>query len=161
MRISEIIYPRTVVLICTSNSLAKPNVMTTSFITPVSFEPKILTVAISPKRYSFKNLKEIPEFTVNILTKRMKKIAEICGSRSGKDFDKFKLANLEIEKAKKVIPPVIKNCPISLECKVLEMKEFGDHFLIVGEVLEEWVRKEKFEPLLHKTGKDFYGCKKI
>jgi flavin reductase (DIM6/NTAB) family NADH-FMN oxidoreductase RutF len=91
----------------------------------------------------------------------MKEIAEICGSFSGRKFDKFKMAKLEIEKSKKVLPPVIKNCPISLECKVLEMKEFGDHFLIVGEVLEEWIRKEKFDPLLHKTGEIYMVAKNL
>jgi flavin reductase (DIM6/NTAB) family NADH-FMN oxidoreductase RutF len=128
---------------------------------PVSFKPKILAVSISPKRYSFENLKETLEFTLNGLTKEMKEISKICGSFSGKKVDKFKMANLEIEKSKKVLSPIIKNCPISLECKVLEMKEFGDHFLAVGEVLEEWVRKEKFDPLLHKTGKIFMSAKNL
>jgi len=161
MIISEQIFPRVVALICTSNKEGRPNVMTASFLMPVSFEPKILAVSISPKRYSFENLKEIPEFTLNLLTKEMKEIAEICGSFSGKKFDKFKMAKLEIEKSKRVLPPVIKNCPISLECKVLEMKEFGDHFLIVGEVLEEWIRKEKFDPLLHKTGEIYMVAKNL
>jgi flavin reductase (DIM6/NTAB) family NADH-FMN oxidoreductase RutF len=161
MKISEQIFPRVVVLICTSNKEGKPNVMTASFLMPISFEPKILAVSVSPKRYSFENLKEVPEFTLNVLTKEMKEIAEICGSFSGRKFDKFKMAKLEIEKSKKVLPPVIKDCPISLECKVLEMKEFGDHFLIVGEVLEEWIRKEKFDPLLQKTGEIYMVAKNL
>jgi flavin reductase (DIM6/NTAB) family NADH-FMN oxidoreductase RutF len=161
MKISEQIFPRVVALICTSNKEGKPNAMAASFLMPISFEPKILAISISPKRYSFENLKEIPEFTLNVLTKEMKEIAEICGSFSGKKFDKFKMAKLETEKSKKVLPPVIKNCPISLECKVLEMKEFGDHFLIVGEVLEEWIRKEKFDPLLHKTGEIYMVAKNL
>jgi flavin reductase (DIM6/NTAB) family NADH-FMN oxidoreductase RutF len=161
MKISEQIFPRVVALICTANKEGKPNVMTTSFLMPISFEPKILAVSISPKRYSFENLKEVPEFTLNVLTKEMKEIAEICGSFSGRKFDKFKMAKLETEKSRKVLPPVIKNCPISLECKVLEMKEFGDHFLIVGGVLEEWIRKEKFDPLLHKTGEIYMVAKNL
>jgi flavin reductase (DIM6/NTAB) family NADH-FMN oxidoreductase RutF len=161
MRISEQIFPRVIALICTSNKEGKLNVMTASFLMPISFEPKILAVSISSKRYSFENLKEVPEFTLNVLTKEMKEIAKICGSFSGRKFDKFKMAKLEIEKSKKVLPPVIKNCPISLECKVLEMKEFGDHFLIVGEVLKECIRKEEFEPLLHKTGEIFMVGEKL
>jgi flavin reductase (DIM6/NTAB) family NADH-FMN oxidoreductase RutF len=107
MRISEEIFPRTVVLICTVNKKGEPNVMTASFLMPISFEPKYLAFSISPKRYSFENLKEIPEFTLNLLSKEMKKEAEICGSYSGKSVDKFKKANLFIEKSKKVLPPVI------------------------------------------------------
>jgi len=161
MRISEQIFPRVVALICTSNKEGKPNVMTTSFLMPISFEPKVLAVSISPKRYTFENLKEVREFTLNVLTKEMKEIAEICGSFSGKKFDKFRMAKLETEKSKKVLPPVIKDCPISLECKVLETREFGDHFLVIGQVLEEWVRKEKFSPLLHKTGEIYMVGKNL
>ena len=161
MKISEQIFPRVVALICTSNKEGKPNVMTATFLMPISFGPKILAVSIAPTRYSFENLKEVPEFTLNILTKEMKEIAEICGSFSGRKVDKFKIAKLEIEKSEKVLPPVIKNCPISLECKVLEMKEFGDHFLVVGKVLKEWIRKENFDPLLHKSGKVFMSAKRL
>jgi len=98
---------------------------------------------------------------LNVLTEEMKEIAEICGSFSGKKVDKFKMAKLEIETSKKVLPPVIKDCPISLECKILEMKEFGDHFLVVGEVVEEWIRNKNFNPLLHKTGNIYMSTTEI
>ena len=166
MRISEQIFPRPVALICTINKEGKANVMTASFLMPISFEPKYLAFSISPKRASFLNLKEVPEFTLNLLPKEMKKEAEICGSFSGKDIDKFEKANLIIEKSKKVLPPVIfgakkKIVPISFECKVVEMKEFGDHFLVVGEVLNEWQRKTKFEPLLHYNKGVFLTSKRL
>lgn len=160
MRISEQIFPRVVALICTTNKKGKPNVMTASFLMPISFEPKIVAFSISPKRHSFENLKEVPQFTLNILSKEMKKIAQICGSISGRNEDKFKKAKLKTEKSQKVLPPMIK-CPISFECQVLEMKEFGDHFLVVGKVLKEKCREEKFEPLLHYSGEIFMTVKKI
>lgn len=151
MRISEQIFPRPVCLICTINKKGKPNVMTASFLMPISFEPKYLAFSISSKRHSFKNLKEVPEFTLNLLSKEMKKEAEICGSCSGKEVDKFKEANLICQKSRKVSPPTIK-CPLSFECKIVKMEEFGDHFLVIGKVLEEWIREEKFNPLLHYKG---------
>lgn len=133
--------------------------MTASFLMPISFEPKYLAFSISPKRYSFENLKEVPEFTLNLLSKEMKKEAKICGSFSGREVDKFKRVNLIREKSEKVLPPLVK-CPISFECKVVKMEEFGDHFLVVGQVLNEWVRKKKFEPLLHFT-RDIFMVPKI
>jgi flavin reductase (DIM6/NTAB) family NADH-FMN oxidoreductase RutF len=155
MRISKQIFPRPIVLITTVDKEGKPNVMTASFIMPVSFEPKYIAVAISPQRYTFENLKETKEFVVNIASKEMKKKAEICGSYSGRTTDKFKLANLETENAKIVKAPLLKEAPISFECKLEFMKEFGDHFIVVGEVVEEHVRKQKFEPLLHCSGNDY------
>lgn len=154
MRISEQIFPRIVVLICSTDG-KKDNVMSASFVMPISFEPKYLAFSISPKRYTFKNLKKVKEFTLNILSQEMKKEAEICGSYSGKNFDKFEMAKLEKEKPRFIRPPMIKNCPISFECQIEDMKEFGDHYLIVGKVLNEVIRKRDFKPLLHKTGEIF------
>lgn len=154
MRISEQIFPRVCALICSSNG-ERDNVMTASFLMPVSFEPKYVAVSISPKRLTLSNLNKVKEFTLNILSEEMLEIAKICGSYSGKNFDKFKMAKLEKEKSKFIKPPMVKNCPISFECKVELMKEFGDHYLIVGKVLNEAVRKKNFKPLLHKTGEIF------
>jgi len=155
MRISELLFPRLVVLITTVNKEGKSNVMTASFIMPVSFEPKYVAVSISPERYSFQNLQEVKEFGINVLKVEQKQIALICGSKSGKDVDKFKLANLTAEKAEKIKPPLIKECPISLECKVEEMIEVGDHFLVIGEVVNEKVREKDFKPLMHVTKDKF------
>jgi flavin reductase (DIM6/NTAB) family NADH-FMN oxidoreductase RutF len=155
MKISQQIFPRVVALIVTISKEGKPNVMTASFLMPISFEPKYLAFSIAPTRYSFKNLKEVKEFTLNICEESMLKEARICGSYSGKDKDKFKLANLETENSSKVKPPLIKKSPISFECEAEFMKEFGDHFLVVGKVIQEHVRKEDFKPLLHKSGDIF------
>lgn len=160
MRISEQIFPRVVALIVTVNLKKKPNVMTASFLMPISFEPKILAFSISSKRYSFQNLKEVPQFTLNILSKEMKKEAQICGTFSGKDIDKFKKAKLIKEKSEKVLPPTIK-CPVSFECEVLKITKLGDHFLVVGKVLKERQRKKEFEPLLHYSKDIFMTSKKL
>lgn len=157
MRISEQIFPRVCALICSSDG--KDNVMTASFLMPISFEPKYLAISVSPKRKTFENLKKIKEFTLNVLSEKMKKEAEICGSWSGKEVDKFKLAKLKKEKSKFVKPPLIKNCPISFELKIEFMEEFGDHYLVVGKVLNEVIRKRNFKPLLHKTREIFLKIK--
>lgn len=154
MRLSEQIFPRQVVLIATSSAEGKPNVMTASFVMPVSFEPKFVAFSISPDRLTFENLKQVPEFTMNILSDSQAKEASICGAHSGRDADKFTLARLDALPARKIHPPVI-YCPISFECKVSEVRKFGDHYLVVGIVVDEWIREEDFTPLLHKSGKDY------
>jgi flavin reductase (DIM6/NTAB) family NADH-FMN oxidoreductase RutF len=161
MRISQQIFPRPIILITTVNKEGKPNVMTASFVMPVSFEPKYLAFSISPQRYTFENLKETKEFVVNVASKEMKEKAEICGSFSGKTKDKFKLANLEIEKASIVKAPLLKEAPISFECKLELMKEFGDHFIVVGKVVKEHIRKKEFEPLLHSSGSEYKTSKAL
>jgi len=151
MRISEQIFPRVVALIVSIDEKGKENVMTASFLMPVSFNPKYVAVAIAEERLTFENLKKTKEFTLNICSKEMKEKAIICGSYSGREKDKFELAKLEKEKSKFVKPSLIKEAPISFECKVEFMEKFGDHWLVVGKVLGEHVRKEDFSPLLHKS----------
>lgn len=156
MRISQVLFPRLVGLVTTCGREGKPNVATFSFIMPVSFEPKYLAFSISAKRYSFKNLEETKEFVLNIPTKDMLDKVWICGSYSGRDVNKFEKAKLETEKSKVVKPPRIKGCSVQLECKIEFMKEFGDHHIVVGKVVEEHVEKEKFEPILHFSGNEFF-----
>ncbi|MCS7139119.1 MAG: flavin reductase family protein [Candidatus Nezhaarchaeota archaeon] len=156
LRISEELYPRLTVLITTCSSDGRFNVATFSFIMPVSFEPKYLAFSVSPHRQTFKNLNEIKEFVVNIPTEDMLDKVWICGTKSGRDVNKFELAKLEIIDSRKVKPPRIKNCPIQLECKVEFMKEFGDHYIVVGRVVEEHIDRMDFKPLLHHSGRQFY-----
>jgi len=161
MRISQQIFPRCVVLIASVDKEGRANVMTASFVMPVSFEPKYVAFSISPYRHTFKNLRETKEFTLNLVSKEMKEMAEICGSYSGKEANKFELAKLTKAKAEFVKAPLIEESPISFECRVEDMREFGDHWIVVGKVLKEHVRRENFTPLLHKSGEVYMEAKKL
>ena len=156
MRISEQIFPRVVALIVSTDENGKENVMTASFLMPISFNPKYVALAIAEERLTLENIKKTREFTLNICSKEMKEKAIICGSISGRDKDKFELTKLEKEKSKIIKPSLIKESPISFECKMEFMEKFGDHWLIVGRVVEEHVRKENFSPLLHKSKDQFF-----
>ncbi len=58
-----------------------------------------------------------------------------AGVKSGKDVDKFKEMNLSKEKCNFVNCPAIKESPVSIECKVKEIKELGSHHMFMAEVL--------------------------
>ena len=57
------------------------------------------------------------------------------GVKSGKDVDKFKEMKLTKEKCNFVSCPAIKESPVSIECKVKEIKELGSHHMFMAEVL--------------------------
>lgn len=152
MRISQQIFPRPVVLVATVDGDGKDNVMPASFVMPVSFSPKYVAVSIAPERQTFSNLRKVGEFTVNVATLEMLEQVKVCGSCSGRDLDKFSMARLTKVPSKKVRPPGIAESPITLECLVEYMGRFGDHYLVVGRVVEEYVRRMEFSPLLHYAG---------
>lgn len=60
---------------------------------------------------------------------------DFVGVRSGKDMDKVKQCNLTLEEASAVKAPVIAESPLSLECKVREIKNYGTHDMFIADVV--------------------------
>ena len=86
------------------------------------------------KTFIFYN-KRKGEFVINIPDEKLVVAADFCGTKSGRDVDKFKEAKLDKEKAQIVKAPLIKQCPINLECKVKEIKHLGSHDMFIGEII--------------------------
>ena len=72
-----------------------------------------------------------------------------CGVKSGEKYDKFKEMNLTKEKANIVACPMIKESPVSIECKVKEIKELGSHHMFIAEVVAVNADEKYFD----ETGK--------
>jgi flavin reductase (DIM6/NTAB) family NADH-FMN oxidoreductase RutF len=124
----------------------------------------MVAISISPKRYSYRIIEKSGEFVVNVPTMKLAKKSLFCGRTSGTKVDKFKETKLTPMPAKKVKPPLIKECVAHLECKLVQKITTGDHTLFVGEVLAAYVNKgvfietfnsEKVKPLFHMGGDDF------
>jgi flavin reductase (DIM6/NTAB) family NADH-FMN oxidoreductase RutF len=60
---------------------------------------------------------------------------DLCGTRTGRDTDKFAETGLTPVPADRVRPPLIKECPLNVECRLLSVQEIGDHDLFLGEAL--------------------------
>jgi len=136
-----LLYPMRVVLIgCGTKE--KPNVMAASWCFPLSFEPSLLGVSISKKRFSHELISKNKEFTVNIPSFELKNTIELCGSRSGRTTDKFKIGKITPEFGK-LGAPMVKECNASIECRVVKEEEIGDHVLFVGDAVNIVTRKQK------------------
>jgi len=156
--------PTSVVLATCVTSDGKPNIITLGMYMPISHEPPLIAIGVSPKRYSHKLIEETKEFVINVPSKNLVKQTILCGSVSGRDHDKFREAKLTQIPAIKVKPPLIKECISNLECKLVASYVCGDHTLFVGEVVAAHVDKNfladgildvtKAQPISHKG--DFY-----
>jgi flavin reductase (DIM6/NTAB) family NADH-FMN oxidoreductase RutF len=96
----------------------------------------IFTVLVRKSRYTYNLIENSDNFTVSIpLSKNLKNALAVCGSKSGRDIDKFKECNLTLEKSKNVDTPIIGECELHYECKIVYKQEMNPKFLskdIVG-----------------------------
>lgn len=118
----------------------KDNFMPASWCFPLSFEPQLFGVAVAPKRFTHGLIKGSREYVINLPGEGLKGAVEKHGRVSGRDCDKFAVAGLTREKSGKVSAPSIRECLASIECRVVQELETGDHTVFVGEVLDVKVR---------------------
>lgn len=119
----------------TCGTMEKANVLTIAWTGIINSDPPMTYISVRPTRYSHKLIKENMEFVINITTLELAKACDFCGVRSGKNTDKFKEMGLEIEPCSKVKAPMLKKAPVSLECKVTDIKSFGTHDMFTAEIV--------------------------
>ena len=141
----KLLHPCMTVLIVSVSREGKPNVTTCAWNMPVSEEPPMIAVALGSESYTSQLIRETGEFTVNIPDEQLLKAIWVCGTKSGKSMDKFKLVGLTPKPAKKVKAPIIDDCAAHLECKLSAQLEAGECTIFVGEVLEAYCEEELFK----------------
>ncbi|MBN1677126.1 MAG: flavin reductase family protein [Candidatus Thermoplasmatota archaeon] len=114
---------------------ARDNIITLAMCHIFSFRPPLIGVGIGPRRFSHGLFRESRDFAVNIPNRSMLRAVEICGSKSGKNVDKFEAAGLTREKAERISAPLIAECPVNIECLKVKEVEAGDHTWFIGEVV--------------------------
>jgi flavin reductase (DIM6/NTAB) family NADH-FMN oxidoreductase RutF len=102
----------------------KPNIMTIGWgaIGSIWGLP-VWIVLVRPSRYSFACLEHTQSFSVNVPTEAMRDACAVCGTRSGRDTDKFALTGLEAQKGLNVLAPTVAQCPIVYECHVVHSSD--------------------------------------
>ena len=111
-------------LLVSAKKDGKNNVMTVGWgLVGVFWRMPVFMVAVRPSRFSHEFIEESGEFTVNVPGKGMDDVVEYCGKVSGRKHDKFAECKLSLLKGKKVRVPVIKECKIHYECRVVHKLE--------------------------------------
>ena len=128
------LYPLPAVMVSCGN-MEKSNIITVAWTGILNTNPAMVYISVRPTRYSYNLIKESGEFVINLTTKDLAYATDWCGVKTGAKVDKFAEMHLTKEKAKFVKCPMIKESPVSVECKVKEIKELGSHHMFVAEVL--------------------------
>ena len=77
----------------------------------------VVTIAVTPLRYSWRFLEDVPDFVIAVPGDGLEGAVELCGTKSGRDMDKFEAAGLTCVPSEHVKAPSILECPINVECR--------------------------------------------
>lgn len=130
----NMLYPLPVVMVSAADKEGRDDVITVAWAGTVCTNPPMVSISIRPERYSYHMIRETGEFVINLTTEELAFATDYCGVKSGRDVDKFKETGLTREKAEKVKAPMIAEAPVSIECKVKEIRELGSHHMFIAQV---------------------------
>ncbi len=128
------IYPIPAVMV-SCGTMEESNIITVAWTGILNTNPAMCYISVRPERYSHDIIKENGEFAINLTTRQLAYATDWCGVKSGRDVDKFKEMKLTKEKANIISVPLIKESPVSVECKVKEIVPLGSHDMFVAEIV--------------------------
>ncbi len=140
------LYPLPAVLVSSGNG-SETNLMTAAWVGVMSSKPPVIGVGIRPERHSYDLMKSTGEFGINVPDRTLVPALVHCGRVSGRDSDKF--ADLEFTPVRPHAldhAPVVGQCPLSLECRVMNIVPLGSHDLFLGEVVAVWADDRILSP---------------
>ena len=123
------------VLVTSVDEKGTPNIVTLAWAGVVCSDPPTIGLGIRPNRHSYGLIEQSKEFVVNIPSLSILNETNYCGRVSGRDHNKFEETKLTPEPASKVKAPLIKECPINLECVLQQIVKVGSHDLFLGRVI--------------------------
>jgi len=133
-----LLFPRPVLLVG-ANVDDKPNFMAVAAAGYANGDPPMISIAIQHHHYTYKGIRQNLAFSVNIPSADLVRETDYCGIVSGSRINKTKVCQFSVFYGKLNNAPLIEQCPINLECKVVHTLDLGSHSLLVGRVEETYV----------------------
>jgi len=124
-------------LLVSADAAGKPNVMTIGWATVgVTWRRPMFVALVRPSRFTFGNIEATGEFVVSVPSEELRDACAHCGTVSGRDHDKFKDCGFTLAEAKTVKPPLIEQCVMHYECRVVHRND------VIDPMLDAEVRKQ-------------------
>lgn len=136
-----LVYPMPLFLVGTHVS-GQPNFLAVAWSGIANGEPPMVSVAIRHSRYSHEGIQREGVFSVNIPSTDIVRQADYCGLLSGNRVDKVAACGFEVFYGGLSGAPLIKQCPVNLECRLVNSLDLGSHSLFIGRIEETHVSEE-------------------
>ncbi len=157
------LYPMPIVLIGAKKE-GRANFMTAAFAGILNINPPVVALGLNKIHFTSVGIVENGTFSVNIPSTSMVKITDYCGLVSGHKVDKSGL--FKVFYGKLQTAPMIEECPLTMECKLVRDLEFGTDTAFIGEIMHAYCDDEymdgkmpdiaKLDPLIFSMGDNTY-----
>ncbi len=146
------IAPRPIALASTVDEAGNVNLSPFSFFNLFSSNPPV--VIFSPARrvrdnttkHTLENVVQVPEVVIGIVNYKIVQQISLASTEYGKETNEFIKSGLTMKDADLIRPKLIAECPVNLECKVLEIKHLGSEGgagnLVICEIIKIHLREE-------------------
>ena len=128
------IYPIPAVMV-TCGNMENSNILTVAWTGIINTNPAQVYISVRPERYSHDIIEKSGEFAINLTNSNLAFATDWCGVKSGANVNKFKEMKLTKEKLNHIKCPGIKESPVTIECKVKEVRKLGSHDMFIADVL--------------------------
>jgi len=125
-------YPMPVSLVGTHVD-GKPNFLAVAWFTMASYNPPRIAIALGKGHYTNPGIKENKTFSLCLPSVDMVEETDYCGIVSGRKTDKSMIFDLFYGELKTA--PMIKDCPLSMECKLVDTVESSQNEIFIGEII--------------------------
>ena len=140
-----------VMLTCCNTEKTINGIVTASWVAPTSHEPLLFTASIGngkkgKDKDSFRAchalINETKEFGLNIPTPELTEAILKVGTTHSDEVDKFAETGLTPIKSTVINAPMIKECFMNIECKVIDQIKTGDHTVFVAKPLAAFMNED-------------------
>jgi len=136
-------YPRVAVVV-TASSGGRDNAMSIAWHTSISKSPPLYGVVVSPNHFTYKLIAQSKQFGVNFMPDTKAELVAALGGSKGSQMDKFSAFSVKRDNAVKTAVPILKDAYAAFECRLVDDRLYGDHKLLVGEVVAVHYAEEAF-----------------
>lgn len=126
--------PAPKVLVSCRDKNGRNNALAVGYCGNCSYDPPMVMVGIVPSRFSYQMIKDTGCFVVNLVSTDQKEMFDYLGSHSGRDEDKLAKLGASVANGDKVNAPLLTDCPVNIECTVVDSIVTGSHEMFVGKV---------------------------
>ena len=136
----------------------------------MGIHPALVTISLSATHHTTAGIDKAGAFSINLPSTQMLSLTDYCGMVSGRDSDKSKL--FKTFQGEHTGAPLIEDCPVGLECRVLDVVQVKHRRLFIAEVVECYVSNQfvetvdgehkvadlsKLDPIIYALDNRYYG----